>query len=258
MVGYSAILPHSSRPEATIALARSLQSVLRPLGAPVEILIVAIPAARRDCAALLHEFDNSDNVQVLRLVAGDGLDAAVFAAVAACRLDTILALDPAAGFSALDVPRLLERLVRHDMVVGRRRVAGWSQLVERTRRTLVPLPTPWHNHGPIFWAAHREALPVSLPLGAMQRLPVIVGRRGFRVDEVYVTAARGSARGPRTPTCARDLFAAWWLAGREHRAHCEAIHDLSDRQLRIDRAHTHHVSGITSHLGARTPSVENS
>lgn len=238
MVGYSVILPHTCAPDVTCALTRSLASVLGPLARRFEILIVAEPSSRADCEPLRQQLAGCEGVSLWRLVAARGIDAAVVAALGVCQYDTVVAMDPAAGFSALDVPRLLERLSRHDMVLGRQRLTGAARLWERLRRIALPLSATHYDEGSLFWAATREALPSSpVPRGAMRRLPLLVARRGYRVDQFYVSQARRRHAARRTRQNLLDVLATWWLAGREHRAHCEPLREAPGSQMRIDAAH---------------------
>lgn len=238
MVGYSVIVPHCGSLSATTALAQSLRAVLAELARPSELVVVAARTSRSEAAELRDALQSVSATACWRLAAGRGIDAAVLAAVQVCRYEVVVAIDPLAGYSALDVPKLLDRLARHDLVVARAKRIGWRFHWERLSRALSVLPRHFHTQHGLFWAARREALPSGpVPSGALRRLPAIVARRGYRVDEVSVSVGRCSAHSERTRQHPLDIAAAWWLAGREHRAHCEPVLESSNAQLRFDGAH---------------------
>jgi len=117
----------------------------------------------------------------------------LIASLAAAQGDCVIVIDPSLPYSFVQIALLTQRLARADFVCGRRRRRGVAKLIERVAR--IPrwflLGLDSHDPGCMFWAARREVFAgLVLQPHLLRYLPSLVARRGYRVDQVYVTADR--------------------------------------------------------------------
>ncbi len=239
MEGHSVILPQANAARQTIEFVDALRPVLEGFDHPFEFLVVddhSDPSVRRE---LISELGPAADITLLQLRGGRGLDAAILAGIPHARHDTVVAVDPAGGYCAADLVRLVRRINRHDLVIGRRRLSLPRKAIWNSIRWFAH---PWPNdslHDPdcLFWAARRECLlGLQLPPGSARSLPSVVARSGFRIGELHVDWQPNHSRTVRrTPIHLFDVLAAWWLAGRPKAYHSTAL--VEDVTVRIDSAH---------------------
>jgi glycosyltransferase involved in cell wall biosynthesis len=164
-----------------------------------------VPAAFAGLAYEVICIDDGSNVQTRRALARleqqhpclkvlhhdrpSGLSAALSTGLAAARGDVVVALEGSGQYRADQIPWLVERLSRADLVVGRRhsgRLAKiWQAVLQLPRRLL--LGTEVRDPDCVFWAARREAVEgLTLTYGMHRFLGSLVANRGFRVAEIHV------------------------------------------------------------------------
>jgi glycosyltransferase involved in cell wall biosynthesis len=225
MDGYTIVIPHRNAAEATALFCARLPEMLPALRLPWEIIVVDDHSQDVELQRLSRALGHRTNARLLRLIGWPGTDAAVSAGLELARYSTIVVVDPSGGYEVTDVARLVGRLARHDLVIGRRRQTGWRKYWSAARHwpaILLRQPAVYDTNG-LFFAARREALP-DTPFcgGTLRFLPVLVARRGFRFDQVNVSGS-GKSTLRRSTTYPLDLFATWWLAGRERMIEVEEI-----------------------------------
>jgi glycosyltransferase involved in cell wall biosynthesis len=217
------------------ALVDSLES----LDPAYEILCVDDASGERDHLDRLAE--QFAKLQILTLPIRAGTGACLSAGIAAARGEHILAIEAGARYRPYDIPHLVERLARADLVCGRRRAGRLRKIWLATRHLPRRLLMGNDVHDPhcLFWAARREAV-VGLPpqRGISPYLATWVAMRGYRVGEIYVD--HGSIQYPPT-TSDRwghpgDLLAVWWIA-RRWRA--QSVAELEEVEQRLRQAQRH-------------------
>jgi hypothetical protein len=172
-----------------------------------EALLEQVPRLRAQLACL----------RLLRLEAPAGTSTALSAGIAAARGDILIAIEAGDRYSVEQLPHLIARLSRLDLVVGRLRLGAWRKFWHRLGR--IPrwalLGLDVRHPDCLFWAARREAVEgIHLPRGMRRYLPWLVARRGFRVGDVYVKASGRPTRLHDPPGNPLDLLTAWWTCRR--------------------------------------------
>jgi len=113
------------------------------------------------------------------------------------------------------IPWLLERLARADLVFGRRQFKRPTKLAQSALQTPRRLLLGLEARDPdcLFWAARREAIAgLELAPGMHRFLGSLVTARGFRVAETHVDhdPSRASRSWHDTHPSLGNLLAAWW------------------------------------------------
>ncbi len=129
----------------------------------------------------------------------------------------LIAIEPGNHYSVEQIPHLVARLSRLDLVVGRLRLGAWRKFWHRIGRIPRWLLLGLEVRQPdcLFWAARREAVAeIHLPRGMRRYLPWLVARRGFRVGDMYVRENAERTRLHDPPANPLDLLTAWWTCRR--------------------------------------------
>jgi glycosyltransferase involved in cell wall biosynthesis len=217
MIRYSVIIPEHDRPDEVRRQLPALAAALDRFNDPYEIIIVddgSDHSALRLLQKLLSEFSCC---RLLRLDRHFGLSVALNAGIQAARGEIAIALESGEGYQPEQISQLVEGLQRADIMLGRRRQAGFAKAWHRISRLPRWLLLGLDGHDPdcLFWAARREVFAdINLAPGTARYLPALVARRGFRACEMYVEHA-----GPRRalqdirPNLG-DLLATWWHCRR--------------------------------------------
>lgn len=222
MIHYSVVVPQRDRGEDFRRLLPQLVQMLNRLRLPYEVLCVddcSESPTRQMLEQLLAE---QPAMRLLVLDAPAGASTALSVGIAAARGDIVIAAEPGQTGAVEQIPSLIARLSRLDLVYAKRRLAGWQKLWHRLGRIPRALLLGLDVRQPdgLFWAARREAVAgIHLSPGMRRYLPWLVARRGFRVGDMYLDAlARDKATVvhslPDGGRHALDLLTAWWLCRR--------------------------------------------
>ncbi len=217
MVHYSVVIPQRDREAELERQLVRLRDVLDRLALPYELLCVddgSGPQTQQQLARLAAEYTN---MRVLRLDKPAGASVALSAGLVAAQGDILIAVEPGDRYSVEQIPHLVARLSRLDLVFGRRRLGGWKKFWHRVGRIPRGLLLGLEVRQPdcLFWAARREAVQgIRLAPGMRRYLPWLVARRGFRVGDIYVDEVSDARPVPDARPNPLDLLAAWWTCRR--------------------------------------------
>ena len=205
----SILLPHCEASACVAEVIARLAGAATQAGFTAEFLAIDNGTAGGTSSDRARQVLDQPNSRLLRFEQPVGLGAAWAAGIAAARSDLVVAWQASPCYSPDDLPRLVARLARADLICGRRR-RGW--IARQARRVGL-----WPRHllmGPLLgtsvldprspvWAARREAV-VGLPLelGLEAWLATLVARRGFRVCELNIDFDAAQAHGPIAETFA--------------------------------------------------------
>ncbi|MBX3412835.1 MAG: glycosyltransferase [Pirellulales bacterium] len=238
MIRYSLLVPLSCGVEHFERQLPALCDALEALDPAHEI--VCIDDATEEQAALDRLRAKFPVLRRVSLAERAGTTACLSAGIAAAQGEILIALEAGERYSASDIPRMVERLSRADLVWGRRRQTRFQKTLLATRhlpRRLL-LGTDAHDPGCLFWAARHETVAGLPPLpGLVRHLATWTARRGFRVGEIYVDHQQPS-HAPTTSdrrTRPGELFAIWWQA-RRWRAQSSAEIAAQDERVRLHRS----------------------
>lgn len=237
VVRYSLLVPISRGAVHFERQLPALVDVLKSLDPAHEILCLDDASGEADSFTRLVE--SFPSVRCITLPTRSGTSACLSAGVAAAQGETLIVIEAGERYSADDIPRLVERLARADLVCGRRRSTRWQKALLATRHLPRRLLLGGDVHDPncLFWAARREAVAGLPPApGLWRHLATWVAMRGFRIGEAYVDHRRTSHPSTTTDRRARpgDLFGIWWQA-RRWRAQSSAELAAEDEHARLAR-----------------------
>ncbi len=228
MTHYSILVPQRDLAAEFARQLPQLRTVLDRLRLPYEIICIddcSQPLAEQCMEQLLAQ---QPEMRLLKMDAPAGASVALSVGIEAARGDIVVAIEAGQPFAAEQIPHLIAKLSRLDLVYGRRRLAGWKKFLHRICRIPRALLLGLDVRQPecLLWAARREAIGgIHLSPGMRRYLPWMVARRGFRVGDIYIDEAAGNAPmnvgmaanvralpdGGRHPM---DLLTAWWLCRR--------------------------------------------
>ena len=118
-----------------------------------------------------------------------GASIALSVGIGAARGDIVIAVEAGQRYAPNQIPHLIARLSRLDLVYARRRLSGWQKFWHRVQRIprAMLLGLDVRHPDCLLWAARREAVAgIHLSPGMRRYLPWLVARRGFRVGDMYV------------------------------------------------------------------------
>ncbi len=213
----SIILPRCEANDALADVVTHLQAAAAKAGLAAELLCLDTRTVAGSPAHALQAIGPQLAVRLLRFDAPVGLGVAWAAGIAAARADMVVAWEASRCYAADDLPRLVARLSRADLIVGRRRRNWLARQARRAalvpRRMLVGRDV-LDPHSPI-WAARREAvLGLPLELGLENWIAALVARRGYRVCELNIGYDAAHAMPSTAHTVAphmSELIAAWHI-----------------------------------------------
>ncbi len=155
MVHYSVIIPQRDCGDSLREQVPRLRRQLDRLALPYEIVCVddgSTPATLESIAELAR---SEPALRILRLDAPSGTSTALSAGIAAAQGDVVIAIEPGDRYSVEQIPHLVARLSRLDLVVGRLPLGGWRKLQHRIARiprwTLLGIDV--RHPDCLFWAA---------------------------------------------------------------------------------------------------------
>lgn len=215
---YSVLLPHRGRLRHLEPQLAEIEAFFDAQGSRYEMLLLTegTVAPERSASRLVDRFPQ---LRIIQVVPPSGLSAAWLAGVEQAHGEILVALESGGSYQMAETTRLLARLCRADLVVGRRRRTGWSKWSHRlaTWPELALVGAEVHDPGCGIWVAYREALNgMELPVGMHRYLPWLVALRGYRVHEVFVTEGSGQHHHtPQTATRWADTLALWWRQRRQ-------------------------------------------
>ena len=205
----SILLPHCEASACVAEVIARLAGAATQAGFTAEFLAIDNGTAGGTSSDRARQVLDQPNSRLLRFEQPVGLGAAWAAGIAAARSDLVVAWQASPCYSPDDLPRLVARLARADLICGRRR-RGW--IARQARRVGL-----WPRHllmgalndagvldprSPV-WAARREAVAgLPLELGLESWLATLVARRGFRVCELNVDFAAAKVEGSLAETLA--------------------------------------------------------
>ena len=215
MIRYSVLIPQRDAGEQAARLVPRLDRLLASWGQPYELLVIDDASGGESWQHLEHLRPQHACLRLLRLDRPGGLSAALTAGMAAARGELVITLEASEQYLPEQIPWLVERLSRADLVFGRRhgtRAAKLAMaLAQLPRRLLLGLEV--RDPDCLFWAARREALAgIELTPGLHRFLGSLVSTRGFRVAEIHVDhdpAAAYRLGREAWPSLGNLLFT-WW------------------------------------------------
>jgi len=217
MIHYSIVIPQRDRGDEVRRQLPPLIGMLNRLRLPYEVLCVDDASATPTQQLLEKILTEQPAMRLLVLDAPAGASTALAVGVAAARGDIVIALEAGQRYAVEQIPHLVARLSRLDLVYARRRLGGWQKFWHRVGRIPRAMLLGLDVRHPecLFWAARREAVAgIHLSPGMRRYLPWLVARRGFRVGDMYIDEApvgQPVHDGRRNPL---DLLTAWWLCRR--------------------------------------------
>lgn len=205
----SILLPHCETSACLAEVTARLDAAATQAGLLAEFLFIDNGTAGGTSTDWARPVLDQPQSRLLRFEQPVGLGAAWAAGIAAARSDLIVAWQASRSYSPDDLPRLVARLARADLICGRRRRA-W---LARQARRVGLLPRQLLMGGDVLdprspvWAARREAVAgLPLELGLEGWLATLVARRGFRVCELNIDYAAAHAQGSINWSFAPHLF----------------------------------------------------
>jgi glycosyltransferase involved in cell wall biosynthesis len=213
MIHLTVLIPIRDEVDDVERLLPRLVRVLDQGERPYEIICIDDGSAPSMLAALRQLQRRTHSLRLLRLDRRSGLSAALGAGIAAARGDVVVAIEASGQYLPEQVPWLIERLARADVVFGRRHSLRsaklWQSLVQLPRRLLLGLEA--RDPDCLFWAARREAIAgVDLQAGMHRFLGSLVNTRGFRVAEIHVDHQPLTADPWRETASVGNLLYVWW------------------------------------------------
>jgi len=196
LIEISAIVPVSERQDDIQALYADYRAALDSLDRSCEIIFVldgAFPEAR-EALATLHS--QGEPLKVIQLAQSFGEAAAFTVGLERAQGEIIMTLPSYYQADPAEIPRLIQRLDKNDMVIGRR----WPRTDSGFKRLQTDI-----FHGIVKFVADssfqdlgcsmrvfRRQVAEEIPLyGDLHRfLPVLAEKRGFRVCEVNVAQSQ--------------------------------------------------------------------
>lgn len=198
----SVLLPYCEASACATEVIARLATAASQAGLTAEFLAIDCGTSGQASSDRTRPVIDQTNSRLLRFAQPVGLGAAWAAGIAAARSDLVVAWQASHCCSPDDLPRLVARLARADLICGRRR-RGW--LARQARRVgLWPrqllmgplLGTSVQDPRSPVWAARREAVAgLPLELGLEGWLATLVARRGFRVCELNIDFDAAQAAG---------------------------------------------------------------
>ncbi len=239
MIRYSVVIPERDGAQEVAQQLPRLMAVLKRLSLPFEVLAID-DGSEPDMLGSLQQLQAKyPALRVLQLEVAAGASVALSAGVEAARGEIIIALEPGERYPVEQIPNLISRLSRLDLVCVRQRMQGWRKLRHRLSRIPRALLLGLEVRQPerLFWAARREAVAdIRLDPGMHRYLPWMVARRGFRVGDVYVDQIADGRPLPDRRASPLGLLAAWSACRRWQNATRQDLAAASKRSLPMSPA----------------------
>ncbi|MGD9647843.1 MAG: glycosyltransferase [Pirellulales bacterium] len=213
----SILLPRAQLSDCLADVAARLVAASADAGIAAELLCIDTGAGGDGSHSSIPASLAPKAVRWLRFDTPVGLGAAWKAGIAAARGEFVVAWEASRCYAAEDLPRLVSRLSRADLIVGRRRRSWLARQARRAAlvpRWLLVGGDVLDPRSPV-WAARREAV-VGLPLelGLEGWIASLVARRGYRVCELNIAYDSNqpapAAEHPYAPHLS-EMIAAWHI-----------------------------------------------
>jgi dolichol-phosphate mannosyltransferase len=238
MIHYSVVVPLRDRGEEFRRQMPRLIAAFHRLRFEYEIICVDDGSAAATHELLLQLQRQQPAMRLLRMDEPAGASVALSVGMSAARGDIVIAIEADHQDAAEQIPHLIARLSRLDLVYAKKRLTGWGKFWHRIGRIprAILLGLEVRHPENSMWAARREAVAgIHLTPGMRRYLPWMVARRGFRVGDMYVDASRhgerslGGTIAPDGGPHPMDLLTAWWLCRRwRNDSYCEiGEHELA-------------------------------
>jgi glycosyltransferase involved in cell wall biosynthesis len=216
MIDVTVLIPQREATEDVARLLPRLKRVLAQRERPCEIICID-DGSGTPCLSALRLLCQTTSVRLLRLDRPAGLSAALTAGIAAAQGEVVVAIEASGQYEPEQIPWLLERLARADLVLGRRQVERSIKLrqalLQLPRRLLLGLEV--RDPDCLFWAARREAIAgLDLQPGMHRFLGSLVTTRGYRVAEIHVDHQPIRSRWDDSQPSLGNLFSVWWQRRR--------------------------------------------
>lgn len=190
---YSAVIPAHNEEDNIIPLLRSLESVLRTLGEPFEMIVVDDGSSDATLGKLKSAAAEMQELVVITLDGRKGKSAALQAGFDAARGEILITLDGDGQNDPEDIPRLLQKMKEDcDLVCGWRQrrqdpfLKKISSRAANTARRLI-LGEKIHDVGCCLRVFNRSVIKdLRLEGGEHRFFTALVTNQGFRVGEVQV------------------------------------------------------------------------
>jgi len=247
MIHYSIVVPQRDRGHEFRGLLPRLVESLDRLRLPYEILCVDDRSAPPTQEMLTQLLAEQPAMRLLAMDAPVGASVALSVGIAEARGDFVIAIEAGRMEAVQQIPHLIARLSRLDMVYARPRFRGWRKFWHRVGRIprAMLLGLDVRQPESLLWAARREAVAgIHLSPGMRRYLPWLVLRRGFRVGDLVIDEAPGaigkrSRPVPALPDGGRhpmDLLTAWWLCRRWR---SDAFHEVMPEESTVTLSAEH-------------------
>jgi glycosyltransferase involved in cell wall biosynthesis len=225
MVHCSILIPQQGAADEVACLVPQLDQLMRLRGKPYEVLCIDDASPAEQWQTLVRLRAEYPSLRLLRMQSASGASAAMAAGIEAARGENVVLIEASRQYRVEQIPVLLERLSRADLVVGRRQTGRFKKwllaLTQTPRRLLLGLEV--RDPDCLFWAARSEAVDGLELLPGMHRfLGSLVTTRGFRVTEIHVDHTRGCGYHVGREAWPRlgNLLVVWWQ--RQNWRGCQA------------------------------------
>ncbi len=236
MIDLSILIPHRDQADDLGRLVPQLVKLLQHRERPFEIVCIDDASDSSTVRTLERLQRHTPALRVMRLSQPAGLSAALTVGIAAARGELLAAIECSGQYLPEQIPWLIERLARADLVFGRRQSSRPAKLMlglmQLPRRALLGLEA--RDPDCLLWAARREAVAgFELAPGMHRFLGSLVTTRGYRVAEMHIDHHAELAARCWTDTrpSLGNLLATWWQR-RKWRAYAVTEVGLETSQQR--------------------------
>lgn len=189
MIHYSLLLPQRGAAEAIRQFLPLWCETLDKLSSPYEIVVADDASFAPDRKVLAQLLDEFPSLRVVALDRPVGVAATMQAAIAHSRGEILIRWEASLRYPPGQLPNMLRRLVRADLVCGRSPRHGFDKWWAKTRMLSRRLLLGSQQHDPDCpcWVAYRETVAgLQLTRGQQHLLPWLVALRGFRITNGFL------------------------------------------------------------------------
>lgn len=234
---YSVVIPVFNEEGNIVPLCDELNRVMRKLSSPYEIILVDDGSTDGSYRRMLEAREKHPAVKILKLSRNYGQTAAFWMGIRYSRGEIIITMDGDGQNDPRDIPRMVQRLDRYDLVCGRRKKRKdglgkrWQAGAANFIRNLA-LHDGVKDIGCSLKVFKRPEM-ADLPLfdGLHRFLPALLKSQGYTIDQVDVNhrpRLKGSSKYGLRNRLIRslpDLLAVRWMMKRRLVCEVEKFED---------------------------------